>query len=175
MASKWRHGLNQGSRAAPPCWTIVSSLLVAIQQARGHVATVTTPIIKIVSIIIGYLYVDDMDLYIMSREILTNEDLFCQAQASLDDWGWHLIDTGGGCKAAKSFGHLLNYGFEEGQWYCESLVEGYSLTVPTLNGPEEIELCAAGEEKETLGVVTAPNGNPVGHFKKVKDCKDICR
>ena len=103
---------------------IVSSLLVAIQQARGHVATVTTPISKIVTIIVGYLYVDDTGLYVMSREILSNDDHFQRAHASLDDWGWHLIDTGGGCKAAKSFDHLLNYGFEEGQWYCESLVEG---------------------------------------------------
>jgi hypothetical protein len=43
------------------------------------------------------------------------------------------------------------------------------LTVPTLNGPEEIELCAADEGKETLGVVTAPDGNSSGHFQKVKD------
>lgn len=169
MSSKRRHGLNQGSRAAPPCWTIVSSLLVAIQRARGHVATVTTPISRIITIIVGYLYVDDTDLYVMSREVFTNDELFAKAQAALDDWGWHLIDTGGGCKAAKSFGHLLNYGFDEGQWYCESLVEGYSLTVPTLNGPEEIELCAASEGKETLGVVTAPDGNSSGHFQKVRD------
>jgi hypothetical protein len=98
----------------------------------------------------------------MSREIFSNDDLFREAQASLDDWG-------GGCKAAKSFGHLLNYGFDEGQWYCKSLVEGYSLTVPTLNGPEDIELCASDEGKETLGVVTAPDGNSSGHFKKVED------
>jgi len=168
MASKRRHGLTQGSRAAPPCWTIVSSLLVAIQRARGHVATVVTPISKLITIIVGYLYVDDTDLYVMSTEILCNDDLFRTAQAALDNWGWHLIDTGGGCKAAKSFGHLLNYGFEEGQWYCESLVEGYSLTVPTLNGPEEIELCAAHEGKETLGVFTAPDGNSADHFDKVK-------
>jgi hypothetical protein len=172
MASKRRHGLNQGSRAAPPCWTIVSSLLVAIQRAQGHVATVVTPISKIITIIVGYLYVDDTDLYVMSREIFTNDELFMKAQAALDDWGWHLIDTGGGCKAVKSFGHLLNYGFDEGQWYCESLVEGYSLTVPTLTGPEEIELCAADEGKETLGVVTAPDGNSTGHFQKVKDKLD---
>jgi hypothetical protein len=38
-----------------------------------------------------------------------------------------------------------------------------------LNGSEEIELCAADEGKETLGVVTAPDGNSSGHFKKVKD------
>jgi hypothetical protein len=146
----------------------VSSLLVAIQQARGQVATVMTPISKIIIIIVGCLCVDDTDLYVMSREIFSNDDLFLKAQASLDDWGWHLIDTGGGCKAAKSSGHFLNYGFDEGQWYCESLVDGYSLTVPTLDSPEEIELCAADEGKETLGVVTAPDGNLSGHFQKVK-------
>jgi hypothetical protein len=63
----------------------------------------------------------------------------------------------------------VNYGLDEGQWYCEALVEGYSLTVLTLNGPEEIELCSADEGKETLGVVTAPDGNSKGHFQKVKD------
>jgi hypothetical protein len=38
-----------------------------------------------------------------------------------------------------------------------------------LNGPEEIELCAADEGKETVGVVTAPDGNSSGHFMRVKD------
>jgi hypothetical protein len=62
----------------------------------------------------------------------------------------------------------VNYGLDEGQWYCEALVEGYSLTVLTLNGPEEIELCSADEGKETLGVVTAPDGNSKAISKRSK-------
>lgn len=51
-----RHGLNQGSRAAPPCWTLVSSVLVKLQRARGHLATVISPISKLISSVTGFLY-----------------------------------------------------------------------------------------------------------------------
>jgi hypothetical protein len=50
------------------------------------------------------------------------------------------------------------------------VVEGFSLMmVPTLHGPEEIDLFEAHEGKETLGVITAPDGNSTGHLEKVKE------
>lgn len=136
---------------------LVSSLLVAIQRARGHVATVITPITQIITAIVGFLYVDDTSLY---PKQAYKDKCGREAQDLTDDSGWHLIDTGGGCKAIKSSGHLLNYGFDDcGQLHCESLIDDYALYVPTIVGPEKIELLPAHEGKETLGVITAPDGN----------------
>lgn len=44
---------------------------------------------------------DDNDLYVLIKEIETKHDLVQKAQDATDDWGWHLIETGGRCKAVK--------------------------------------------------------------------------
>jgi hypothetical protein len=170
LSRRRMHGLNQGGRGAPPCWSLVSSLLVKIQRARGHIATVKTPISSIISTIVGFLYVDDCDLYVMNKLIFTNEDLELRAQESLTDWGRSLMASGGGCKPIKSWGYLLNYSWDEnGHWQCESLVEDYHLYVPMLEGQEEIELLPADKGTETLGVFTAPDGNSQDHLAKISD------
>lgn len=74
-STRWHHGLNQGSRAAPPCWTVISSMLVEIQHAQGHVAIVITPIMRVVLTVVDFLYVDDTYLYVLSGYITTAEQL----------------------------------------------------------------------------------------------------
>jgi hypothetical protein len=141
-STRRRHGLNQGSRAAPPCWTIISSMLVEIQRAQGHIATVITPITRVVSSIVGFLYVDDTDLYILREEIVSAQDLLIAAQEATDDWCDGLFDTGGGAKPEKSVGHLFTIEWDDtGDWYYNSLLaeDGYELTVPTREGREACE------------------------------------
>jgi hypothetical protein len=78
--------------------------------------------------------------------------------------------SGGGCKPIKSWGYLLGHSWDEyGHWHCESLVEGYQLKVPMLDGEEGIELCHASKGTETLGVFTAPDGNSQDHLAKITD------
>ena len=173
-ARRRMHGLNQGGRAAPPCWEVISSLLVKIQRSRGHVARIMSPISKLVSDIIGALYVDDSDLYTLSRLLQTPRQLVTAAQQSLTDWGNHLLATGGGCKPEKCFAYMTCYSWDEnGSWHCDSLVEGFELCVPLADGGSApIELHAAHEGKETLGVFTAPDGNSAEHFSKITDKAD---
>jgi hypothetical protein len=40
----------------------------------------------VVSSIVGFLYVDDTDLYILREEIVSAQDLLIAAQESTDDW-----------------------------------------------------------------------------------------
>ena len=171
LAPRGMHGLNQGSRSAPPCWNMLSSLLVEIQRARGHVATVVSPITLINSKIVGSLYVDDTDLFVMDELWLLTKEMFLEElQSSLDHWVHRLIGGGGGCKPIKCWAYLIEYKWDDhGQWYCDSLVDGYSLTVPTTNGNEEIKLCDAFKSQETLGVFTNPGRTSTAHFKKIID------
>ena len=168
------HGLNQGGRASPSSWLVVSSLLVKIHRARGHVATVMSPISKMISKIMGSLFVDDSDLLILDKAIQTPQDLLRAAQASLTDWGSHLMATGGGCKPEKCFGYLSCYSWDDnGSWHCDSLVDGYELTVPLADGgTARITLHNISDGKETLGVFTAPDGNSQAHFQKITDKAD---
>jgi hypothetical protein len=153
-----QHGLNQGSRAAPPCWTLVSSLLCEIQRAQGHVATVETPITRLVSTIIGFLYVDDTDLYILNHDITTSGDLLAAAQSATDDWCDGLFDTGGGAKAEKSFAHLFTIVWDEdGDWHYNSLLkeDGFELTVPSRDGGRDpIDLFPASHGKTGIPLIT---------------------
>jgi hypothetical protein len=118
-------------------------MLVEIQRAQGHIATVITPITRVVSSIVGFLYVDDTDLYILREEIVSAQDLLIAAQEATDDWCDGLFDTGGGAKPEKSFGHLFTIEWDDtGDWYYNSLLaeDGYELTVPTREGREAIDL-----------------------------------
>ena len=169
LAPRQMHGLNQGSKSAPACWTLLSSLLVMIQREEGFLATVKTPISNLITTIMGLLYVDDTDLYELDH-LLSNQELLEKAQGALDCWGGSLLGGGGGCKPVKCFAYLLNYDWDaSGQWFCESLVDGYELTVPTREGGIPIELCQADDGRETLGVFTAPNGNSQAHLNKITD------
>ena len=174
LSTRRVHGLNQGSRAAPPCWSCVSSILVMIQRAQGHLALVTTAISQMVTAIVGFLYVDDTDLYILNCLVRTNEELLQASQASLTDWGSHLMATGGQCKPEKCFGYLVNYSWDEnGNWQTESLVEGYELCVPTVAGTHEpITLHDASEGTKSLGVYTALDGNSRAHLSYIQDKAD---
>ena len=99
------HGLNQGNRATSHCWSILSALLVLIQRKRGHIATITTPISRIISTVMGLLYVDDTDLFIFDAAIEMPHELWLRSQAALSSWGTLLIGTGGAAKPDKSWSY----------------------------------------------------------------------
>ena len=100
-AKRRMHGLNQGNRAASHCWSLISALLVRIQRKRGHTATLRCPITREVAYIIGLLYVDDTDLFILGDDIFTVRDQWHKTQRAINSWGDLLQQTGGGAKPAK--------------------------------------------------------------------------
>lgn len=162
------HGLNQGNRAASHCWSIVSALLVRIQRYRGHVAEIKSPISRLVSTIMGLLYVDDTDLFVLNPDIITIDCLWNRTQVGLTSWGKLLHSTGGGAKPDKSWGYLLAFDWDDtGDWsYVDASKLGYTLEVPTENGMEEIDVLPPSTAKETLGVFTAPDGNSTAQLTK---------
>lgn len=97
------------SRAASQNWLLVSLVLVKMQRAQEHVATVISPITKLVSSIVGSLYVDDTGLFVLREQIRSKQDLIEAAQSSITDWGEGLIASGGYCKSAKCWAYLLDY------------------------------------------------------------------
>ena len=61
------HGLCQGNGAAPAAWLVLSSLLVAVYKSLGFGAKMESPITRVMLDIMGVLYVDDMDLFILNN------------------------------------------------------------------------------------------------------------
>lgn len=111
-----------------------------------------------VSTIIGFLYVDDTDLYILNHDITTSGDLLAAAQSATDDWCDGLFDTGGGAKAEKSFAHLFTIVWDEdGDWHYNSLLkeDGFELTVPSRDGGRDpIDLFPASHGKTGIPLIT---------------------
>ena len=61
------HGLCQGNGAAPASWLVLSSVLVTICKNLGFGSRVESPITRVWLDIMGVLYVDDTDLFIMAK------------------------------------------------------------------------------------------------------------
>ena len=60
------HGLCQGNGAAPAAWLILSSVLVMVYKNLGFGSKVKSPMTLVLLSIMGVLFVDNTDLYIMS-------------------------------------------------------------------------------------------------------------
>lgn len=85
MASTRDHGLHH---------KLASRQFSVSQDAactRGHIAKVITPITKVISTIVGSLYVDNTILLVLKEDTLNKRDLLVEAQAALTDWGDGLI------------------------------------------------------------------------------------
>jgi hypothetical protein len=59
------HGMCQGNGAAPAAWLVLSSILVMAYKPLGFRSRCRSPISKVILDVMGVLYVDDTDLYIM--------------------------------------------------------------------------------------------------------------
>jgi hypothetical protein len=94
-------------------------------------------------------------------------------QESILNWGHLLIASGGSYKPPKCFYHLLSFGWKaNGDCYYEANheIEEYNVVVPMPDGSfAEIDHLPVDTPKETLGVVTCPNGKAAGGLAKMKE------
>ena len=63
------HGLCQGNGAAPASWLVLSYVLITIYKNLGFGSRVESPITRVWLDIMGVLYVDDTDLFIMAEGV----------------------------------------------------------------------------------------------------------
>ena len=110
------HGMCQGNVAAPAAWIMLSSVLVNVYKSLGFGARMVRPINQAIIDIMGVLYVDDTDLYIMDDDMADIEEVWNVSQEALTTWGSLLISTGGLLKPEKCFYYLVDYVWEEGKY-----------------------------------------------------------
>jgi len=95
------HGLCQGNGAAPAGWLDLSYFLVTIYKNLGYGTKLESPITKVWLNVMGVLYVDDTDLYIMDECIRSEYNLWQETQGAITSWGKLLLATGGALKPEK--------------------------------------------------------------------------
>ena len=160
--SRILHGMCQGNGAAPAAWLVLSSVLVNVYRSLGFVSDMQSPITEVWLDIMGVLYVDDTDLYIMHEWTKSGYDIWEEAEQAVNAWGNLLIATGGMLKPEKCFFYMVDYDWNaDGSWQYSSLVDTTcSLSVPQPDGSSaEIVQVPITESKKTLGVWTNPAGD----------------
>ena len=99
-------GLNQGNRAGPTIWLIISLVIFEILWDRGYGTTFISSVSKATLKLVGFSYVDDCDLF---NSAPTMDMTFTKMKASLSDWE-SLIEVTGGCLVPnKSSWYLVDY------------------------------------------------------------------
>ena len=154
------HGLCQGNGAAPAAWLALSSVLIVAYKSLGYGSKVMSPITKTWLNIMGVIYVDDTDLYIMDECVKSSIDIWDDSQGALTAWGKLLIATGGMLKPEKCFYYFVDYEWQDdGSWVYSDMVD-WELLVPQSDGSETpIEQLPVDESKKTLGIWTNPAGD----------------
>ena len=154
------HGMCQGNGAAPSAWLVLSSFLVSIYKSMGYGSRTQAPITRAWLDVMGVLFVDDTDLYIMDECIKSGYDLWDETQEATTAWGKLLIATGGALKPEKCFYYLIDYEWQDdGTWEYTTMVDLPPITVPLPDGTAApIEQLSAEVAKKTLGIWTNPAG-----------------
>ena len=81
------HELCQGNGASPAVWIMISSVFFMVYKNLGFGSKVKSPMTLVLLSIMGVLFVDDKDLYIMSDNIKTQRETWEEAQRALTAWG----------------------------------------------------------------------------------------
>ena len=123
----------------------------------------------------GVLYVDDVDLFVMNSELIT-EELWLEAARSTACWSLLLTIPGGSGKGVKCFGYMIDYEWDEhGRWQYAP-VPNMELEIVFPDGSMEgIALLPADAARVTLGVCTSPDGDDSHHLCKPGKSKDKWR
>ena len=163
------HGLCQGNGAAPAAWLALSSVLIVAYKSLGYGSKVMSPITKDWLDIMGVLYVDDTDLYIMNECVKSSVDIRDDSQGALTAWGKLLIATGGMLKPEKCFYYFVDYEWQDdGSWVYSDMVD-WELLVPQSDGSETpIEQLPVDKSKKTLGIWTNPAGDCTKQLKIIR-------
>jgi hypothetical protein len=107
------HGLCQGNGVFPAGWLALSSFLVAICKNLGYGTNMESPITKVWLDVIGVLYLDDTDLYIMDECIRSEYDLWQETQGAITSWGKLLLAMDGTLKPEKCFHYMVDYKWQD--------------------------------------------------------------
>ena len=119
-------------------------------KSLGYGSKVKSPITKSWLDIMGVIYVDNVDLYIMDECVKSSIDIWEDSQCAPTSWGKLLIATGEMLKPETCFYYLVDYEWKnDGSWVHLDIVD-YKLLVPQLDESETpIEQLSVDESKKT--------------------------
>ena len=61
--------IGQGNGLRPALWALISSIIIKMRKTKGHRMTLTTPISKQETSLLGFAFVDDADLVLGANDV----------------------------------------------------------------------------------------------------------
>jgi exonuclease III len=159
-ATKWKlppQGILQGNGSGPAVWSILSSNLFHILQAKGHRNKFVSSIRKTSIELAGFAYVDDTDLVQTHDEI---PDVVKNMQRTLNTWTEAIGVTGGILSPQKCWWYLVSFKYIKGKWIgCDAANESQIYIQDGNNKNVTIQKISTSIGTNMLGVHLAPDGN----------------
>lgn len=161
-------GVGQGNGAGPAIWAIISCVLFMAMHAEGLNCTFASKLSKDIIKIVGFMYVDDMDLIKIRpgfEHIHIAEDL----QLALDYWNKLVRVTGGGIRIDKSkwYGYYHKWDEEAGTYTMTDLVDTNITARDTANVTHNLEQIPFRESTEMVGHIMNPTGTSDHQVEKL--------
>jgi len=155
-------GVGQGNGAGPQIWAVVSSPIFNMVRAHGLGATFCSNVTKADLHLVGFGFVDDVDLVVAdSLHPTTSSQIVSKLQQTLDLWEKGLCTSGGALSAAKSRWTLMDFGWKQGKWFYRSVSDAPGqLFMNDVSGQRiQLDRLESWEAERSLGIRLAPDGN----------------
>ena len=127
----------QGNGGAPALWIAISIILVKIPHQHGHIVEWSSAISGTVTLLIGFLFMDDTDLITMAPSAAADPNTVVEMmQENISIWCKSLNHTGGTLHPGKCSWHMLACDWRpDGQWaHHTSVTLPGNIQVPDPNG-----------------------------------------
>jgi exonuclease III len=174
-------GVGQGNGAGPAIWAIISSVLFQAMHAEGLSIEFAAKLSKDIVKIVGFMYVDDMDLIrvLPGRE---HENITEELQLALDFWNKLVKVTGGTLAPEKSqwYAFYHEWNAETGEYIVKDVLNKSLTAKDQKDERKSLAFLSNDSPQEMLGVLMAPNGDSTHQVKKLiessrKDAQAIGR
>ena len=166
-------GIGQGNGIGPATWAVVSTPLLKILKQEGHGLCYHTALTKDKIHIVGYAFVDDVDLIESTRnDTDTWVEVAKRMQDALTLWEGVLSATGGALVPDKSFWYLVGFKWSSSGNHSYIPKEDLTAVLKVKNSHgiiEDLELLGPDEARRTLGIYLAPLGTMETQVKVLRE------
>jgi len=169
---KYKHpimGVGQGNGAGPQIWSLISAVLFLAMRLEGFSTKFVSKLTKEFIDIVGYMYVDDMDL-IQIKPHEQWQSLMESLQLTLAYWNKLVKATGGALEPSKSGWFAFRQVWDPitGEYKYVDVGKNGDISAKDKDGKSiPLGFIPCTEVQEMVGVRMGPTGNQIPQIEKM--------
>ena len=164
-------GEGQGSGAAPPTFTSMSTVMIRLLKKHGFHSELKGSWSDAILCILAILYVDDIDMLLAALSAQDNDEFIEMVQKAITEWGKIVMVTGGYLKQVKCQVALAIVDFVNGEPRLRSASSNSDIefTIPTKSGDDvPITVVGPNDAVEGLGIFTDLVNSGTHHLEAIE-------